>query len=118
LIAFEIPKAGCSTSGYLLQNPCPWRAYGWHGTESIIKRLRKFKVEVFERSFLTRLVERFASDGKLDAHIGELNANYRHKRDVMVAAITEHFPADVRYVVPTGGFFIYCYLPADLPAPK
>ncbi len=86
--------------------------------EAIIKRLLKFKVEGSSGPFLTRLVERFASDGKLESHIGELNTNYRHKRDVMVAAITEHFPADVRYAIPMGGFFIYCYLPADLPAPK
>ena len=88
------------------------------GPEAIIKRLRKFKSEGSSGPFLTRLVERFASDGKLEAHISDLNTNYRQKRDVMVKAITENFPADVRYVVPTGGFFIYCYLPADLPAPK
>jgi 2-aminoadipate transaminase len=85
------------------------------GPEAVIKRLNKFKVEGSSGPFMTRLVERFAADGKLDAHIGELNKTYRRKRDVMLAAMKEHFPADVRYDIPQGGFFIYCYLPADMP---
>ncbi|MFM7679631.1 MAG: PLP-dependent aminotransferase family protein, partial [Roseiflexaceae bacterium] len=50
------------------------------GPEAIIKRLQKFKVEGSSGPFLTRMVERFAADGRLDAHIAELNENYRHKR--------------------------------------
>ncbi|MCE2850011.1 MAG: PLP-dependent aminotransferase family protein [Chloroflexaceae bacterium] len=86
------------------------------GPEAIIKRLQKFKVEGSSGPFLTRMVERFAADGRLDAHIAELNENYRHKRDVMLAAIARELPADVTYTVPQGGFFIYLYLPADMPA--
>ncbi|MFM2031505.1 MAG: hypothetical protein RLZZ297_270 [Chloroflexota bacterium] len=85
------------------------------GPEAVIKRLNKFKIEGSSGPFMTRLVERFAADGKLDAHISELNKTYRRKRDVMLAAMKEYFPADVRYDIPQGGFFIYCYLPADLP---
>jgi 2-aminoadipate transaminase len=86
------------------------------GPEAVIKRLQKFKVEGSSGPFLTRMVERFAADGRLDAHIAELNENYRHKRDVMLAAIARELPADVTYTVPQGGFFIYLYLPADMPA--
>lgn len=86
------------------------------GPEAIIKRLQKFKVEGSSGPFLTRMVERFASDGKLDAHIAELNTNYKHKRDVMLNAIKSELPSDVKYTVPHGGFFIYLYLPADMPA--
>lgn len=86
------------------------------GPEAIIKRLAKFKVEGSSGPFLTRLVERFSADGKLDAHIVELNENYKHKRDVMLSAIKKEFPSDIKYTVPHGGFFIYLYLPADLPA--
>lgn len=86
------------------------------GPEAIIKRLQKFKIEGSSGPFLTRMVERFSADGKLDAHIAELNENYRHKRDVMLDAIRREFPADVRYTVPEGGFFIYLYLPDDMPA--
>ncbi len=84
------------------------------GPQAIIQRLAKFKVEGSSGPFMTRVVERFAADGRLESHINDLNATYRRKRDVMVAAIKEHFPADVRYIVPQGGFFVYCYLPADM----
>lgn len=86
------------------------------GPVSIMKRLARFKVEGSSGPFLTRMVERFAADGKLDAHIAELNENYKHKRDVMLAAIRNELPSDVTYTVPQGGFFIYLYLPADMPA--
>jgi 2-aminoadipate transaminase len=85
------------------------------GPESIIQRLAKFKVEGSSGPFLTRLVERFAADGRLESHINELNQTYRRKRDVMVEAIKDHFPTDVKYLVPQGGFFVYCYLPSDMP---
>jgi len=85
------------------------------GPTSIIQRLAKFKVEGSSGPFLTRLVERFAADGRLESHISELNHTYRRKRDVMVEAIKANFPTDVKYLVPQGGFFVYCYLPADMP---
>ena len=86
------------------------------GPEAIIKRLAKFKFEGSSGPFMTRLVERFAADGKLDSHIEALNANYRRKRDIMLETIASEFPSDVRYNSPMGGFFIYCYLPEDMPA--
>lgn len=86
------------------------------GPEAVIKRLAKFKYEGGSGPFITRLVERFSADGKLEAHIDELNGTYKRKRDLMVATIRNEFPADVRFNVPMGGFFIYCYLPDDMPA--
>jgi 2-aminoadipate transaminase len=88
------------------------------GPEAVIKRLNKFKVEGSSGPFLTRMVERFAADGKLDAHIDELNQTYLRKRNVMLAAMKQSFPSDVQYEIPMGGFFIYCTLPKDIPTAK
>jgi 2-aminoadipate transaminase len=82
------------------------------------KRINKFKIEGSSGPFLTRMVERFAADGKLDTHISVLNKTYIRKRNVMLAAMKKSFPSDVRYEIPQGGFFIYCYLPADMPTAK
>jgi 2-aminoadipate transaminase len=81
-----------------------------------MQRLRKFKSEQGAGPFITRLVSFIAQDGWLDTHIRALNAAYAHKYGVMRDAMATHFPADVRVSTPGGGFFVYGYLPADMPA--
>ena len=43
----------------------------------------------------------------IDAHIMSLRAAYRTKKDVMLAAIDEHFPAGVTHTNPQGGLFTW-----------
>ena len=40
---------------------------------------------------MTRVVARYCADGRLDAHIQELIALYRHKRDVMLEEFQTHY---------------------------
>lgn len=87
-----------------------------YGPPAVIRRLRRFKSESDCGTFITRLVAAMASDGWLDAHIADLRTLYAGKRDAMRVAIATHFPADVRTTAPAGGFFVYGYLPQDLPA--
>jgi 2-aminoadipate transaminase len=90
---------------------------GWaYAHPEIIRRLAKFKVEGSSGPFLTRLVARYCADGQLDAHIQELIAHYRHKRDAMLGAITREFPPDIVTLRPDGGFFIWCKLPPSMSA--
>lgn len=90
---------------------------GWaYGSPEIIRRLEMFKVEGSSGPFLTRMVARFAANGQLERHIATLCAHYHHKRDVMLAAMQQHFPQDVQYVVPQGGFFFWCELPEGMSA--
>lgn len=85
------------------------------GPSEIIKRLNRFKTEGSNGPFMTRLVAQVAADGWLDRHIAMLNANYAQKCHAMLTTIAEAFPSDVRYNKPQGGFFVYVYLPDDLP---
>lgn len=95
----------------------PGLRVGWaHARPEIIQRLARVKVEGASGPYLTRVVARYAASGRLDAHIQELIASYRRKRDVMLAAIAREFPADVSLVKPEGGFFIWCQLPPDMSA--
>ncbi len=87
-----------------------------YGPTSVMQRLRKFKTDQGAGPFITRLVSFIAQDGWLDAHIKILNAAYKHKYGVMRDAMAQHFPADVRVSTPGGGFFVYGYLPQDMPA--
>lgn len=47
----------------------------------------------------------------MDRHIEEISNLYKHRRDVMANAINKYFPAEVKYVLPKGGLFIWAELP-------
>ena len=90
---------------------------GWaYARPEVIARLAHFKSEGSSGPFLTRVIARYCADGRLDAHIQELIALYRRKRDVMLAAIRREFPAGVAALRPEGGFFIWCKLPPGMSA--
>ncbi|EPR44800.1 putative transcriptional regulator, GntR family [Desulfovibrio sp. X2] len=61
-----------------------------------------------------RILARFLADNDLDAHIEVIRREYKARRDCMVDAIREHFPAEVQASSPEGGMFLWCELPADV----
>lgn len=87
-----------------------------YGQRELLQRLGMFKSEGDSGPFLTHVVARYSADGRLEAHIEQLRAVYRHKCQVMLDAIAREFPADVETLTPEGGFFIWCKLPADMSA--
>jgi 2-aminoadipate transaminase len=90
---------------------------GWaYARPEIIERLAMFKAEGSSGPYLTHVVARYCAEGRLEAHIQELIALYRHKRDVMLDAIAREFPAEVITLKPAGGFFVWCRLPAGMSA--
>ncbi len=60
---------------------------------------------------LSRAIER----GDYDAHVARVRAGYRAKKDVMAAAVREHFPAETTWYDPAGGLYIWAELPASIP---
>jgi 2-aminoadipate transaminase len=90
---------------------------GWaYARPEVIARLATFKAEGSSGPFLTRVIATYCAEGRLEAHIQELIALYRHKRDVMIDAIEREFPAEVTALRPEGGFFVWCKLPPGMSA--
>ena len=58
-----------------------------------------------------RIVDEACRRGILDRQAPLLRAHYRHKRDVMVAALTREFGGDVTWPEPRGGFFLWASIP-------
>ena len=56
---------------------------------------------------VARFLERF----DIDAHVARVRAAYRAKRDVMLAAMEEHFPDGVTFTRPEGGLFTWVSFP-------
>ncbi|WP_370649998.1 PLP-dependent aminotransferase family protein [Oscillochloris sp. ZM17-4] len=90
---------------------------GWaYARPEIIERLNMFKHEGGSGPFLTRVIARYAAEGRLDAHIAQLRDHYRQKCDLMLDAIGREFPAEVQAGRPDGGFFVWCRLPQGMRA--
>ncbi|HEV2735903.1 MAG TPA: hypothetical protein VGV85_13740, partial [Longimicrobiaceae bacterium] len=58
-----------------------------------------------------RVVSAFLEDGRLDGHLDMLRREYRTRRDLMDAALREHFPAGTRWRVPSNGALMWAELP-------
>ncbi len=90
---------------------------GWaYGPPDLLQRLSMFKLEGDLGPYISHIVARWSSNGRLDAHIEALRAHYRQKCGVMLDAIARDFPTDVTTLKPDGGFFIWCKLPDDMRA--
>ncbi len=59
---------------------------------------------------LARALERYVAGGHLEAHLAELRAHYRHKRDLTTAALQAHCSEWVTFREPTGGFYFWLEL--------
>jgi 2-aminoadipate transaminase len=55
-----------------------------------------------------------ARDGFLDKHIRTIRATYGHRRDVMLNAMEQYFPAEVRWTRPHGGLFLWAITPESI----
>jgi 2-aminoadipate transaminase len=56
-------------------------------------------------------VREYFAEGRWRQYIEELVGLYRHRRDVMLEALREHFPASASWTEPAGGLFIWATLP-------
>jgi 2-aminoadipate transaminase len=64
------------------------------------------------------LVYELARDGFLERHTTQIIEVYRKRRDTMLAALAEHFPAMTRWTEPEGGMFLWVTLPGNLDATR
>ena len=57
---------------------------------------------------------RVCRDGFVDRHVETIKTFYKERRDVMLRALEEHFPADAHFTRPAGGLFVWAELPRDV----
>jgi 2-aminoadipate transaminase len=56
-------------------------------------------------------VREYFSEGRWRRYVEDLVEVYRGRRDTMLAALAEHFPAEATWTEPDGGLFIWATLP-------
>lgn len=65
-------------------------------------------------SFTQRIVHESIKDGFLDTHIPMIRELYRQRCNVMLEAMSQHFPKSASWNRPEGGMFIWVTLPAGM----
>ena len=67
--------------------------------------------DVHTNVFFQMVCARYMQECDLGAHIEKIRALYRHKSSLMLKALDEYMPADVKFTRPQGGIFLWCSLP-------
>lgn len=67
-------------------------------------------------TFSQRVVAAYLDSGKLEDHLLRLRTEYRTRRDAMLQALEEHFPAWARWRKPANGIFIWVELAREINA--
>ena len=57
------------------------------------------------------IVEHYFNDTLWKETLENINVKYRERRDAMLAALEEFFPAEAKWTHPAGGFFVWVTLP-------
>lgn len=87
---------------------------GWIvAPEMVIAHLGQAKqgADLHTSTFAQYVAHNIAKQGIIKRHIQRICAAYKERRDVMLAAMGEHFPPGVTWTRPQGGLFLWVRMP-------
>jgi 2-aminoadipate transaminase len=86
----------------------------------ILERVAKLKqgADLCSPGLSQMFAEQYIRQGLWKKNLERLKPIYRSRRDAMVQALEEHFPAEARWTHPEGGLFIWATLPPYLDTAK
>jgi len=96
---------------------CPGLRIGWVCASPVLLNkyiLVKQSADLQTNSMSQRELALFLEKNDFDAHIQNIVAHYRKRRDTMVDAIEEYFPKHVAYEKPSGGLFLWVTVPEGI----
>jgi GntR family transcriptional regulator/MocR family aminotransferase len=97
----------------------PGLRLGWLvSPPAFAERLRAAKqlTDLHTSALIQAAVHRFCERRLLDRHVARAAAEYRRRRDALVAALKRRMPEGVTWTAPEGGFSLLMTLPAGLDA--
>lgn len=98
---------------------CPGLRIGWLAAKPDFLQkyiLVKQGADLHTSTISQREISKYMEMYNLDDNIKKIRQVYRRRRDVMLAAMEKHFPADVQFTRPQGGLFTWVELPAHIKA--
>lgn len=97
----------------------PGLRLGWIvAPPEVIAKLVQLKqgADLHTSTFTQAVAYEVARDNFLDEHVKKIRNVYRERRDVMLQALAEYFPPDVKWTHPKGGLFLWVTLPEGMDA--
>ncbi|MEW5957953.1 MAG: PLP-dependent aminotransferase family protein [Chloroflexota bacterium] len=76
----------------------------------------KQTADIFTSPLNQRALHAYLQSGHFAEHLQQVRQAYRQRRDVMLAAMEQHFPAEARWGCPQGGMYIWVEMPPAGPA--
>lgn len=122
LLALDLPPdegGRVIRAGTFSKTLMPGLRLGWAiGPKEVIAQLTKAKqaVDLHTSTFNQFLAVELLHRRYLEQSLPVLRQIYRERRDAMLAAMAEHFPAGCQWNKPAGGMFIFVTLPKDVVA--
>jgi len=98
---------------------CPGLRLGWvNAHPEVIAKISSFKLAADTQNSTLNMyaVNEFLETHDIDAHIDTLKNTYKRKKDIMLKAMAETFPEEVKYTIPEGGLFSWVTLPERMNA--
>jgi 2-aminoadipate transaminase len=95
----------------------PGLRVGWMAAPRPIRAkvlLAKQAADLCGSAFAQAVCERYMTGTAWRRVLADLTGAYSLRRDVMFSALAEHFPSDVTWTHPEGGFFVWVTLPGHL----
>jgi 2-aminoadipate transaminase len=99
----------------------PGLRLGWIvAPPEVIAKLVQLKqsTDLHTSTFTQHVAYEVVRDGFLDQHVKFIRSLYRERRDVMLGALQDFFPAEVKWTRPEGGLFLWVTLPQSLDSHK
>lgn len=73
--------------------------------------IAKQGADLCSNTFAQYVAREYMDSGMMDRQIPKIRAMYKRKRDIMLAALEEHFPPGCTWTRPKGGLFLWVMLP-------
>jgi DNA-binding transcriptional MocR family regulator len=119
---FSLDRSGCVLHlGTASKQLFPGFRVGWlAGPEAALRPLSYAKqtADLHTGTFGQWVVARFIAEGRLDRHLVRMRREYARRRDAMIDALERFAPAGLTWTRPRGGFYVWCRLPAGVPAAR
>jgi 2-aminoadipate transaminase len=99
----------------------PGLRLGWIvAPPDVIAKLVQLKqgADLHSSTFVQMVAYEVARDNFLDEHVKLIRSVYRERRDVMLEALSRHFPPEVTWTKPKGGLFLWVTLPEGADAAR
>ena len=100
---------------------CPGLRLGWIAAEhSLLERfvIIKQSADLHTSNFDQGVADAYMDQYDLDAHVKDIVALYKTRRDLILKSMEEYFPAGVEWTHPEGGLFLWVTLPEGVSALK